>query len=410
MKIIGPFAQVVPMRNMPLKGSFADENLEVITQAGLLVDQGRVVSVDRFDKLIKAFPKAMIEENDESAKSWSVIPGFVDAHTHICFAGNRARDYALRVAGKSYLEIAKAGGGIWDSVTQTRAASQETLTATTAERANRLLSAGITTIEVKSGYGLELESELTMLRAIRDAQAYTKAELIPTCLSAHMKPRDFAGSDREYLEMVVHDWLPLMKRDQLTNRVDIFVEDSAFDLTDGRWFLDQAKALGFDLTIHADQFTAGGSLLAVATGALSADHLEASTEKEIEVLAKSDTVSVVLPGASVGLGMAFAPARKLLDAGACVAIASDWNPGSAPMGDLLTQAAIMGAYEKLSISETLAGLTYRAAAALGLHDRGRLEQDQLADFQAYPTSDYRDIFYHQGSLKPVRVWKMGEAL
>ena len=166
--------------------------------------------------------------------------------------------------------------------------------------------------------------------------------------------------------------------------------------------------MGFDLVVHADQFTTGGSRIAVETGALSADHLEASTDIEIKQLAASDTVAVVLPGASLGLGIGFAPARKLLDAGASMAIASDWNPGSAPMGDLLTQAAILGAFEKLSTAETFAALTFRAAKALNLNDRGTIEPGKLADMQAFPCADYREILYHQGKLKPAKVWKRGE--
>ena len=172
-------------------------------------------------------------------------------------------------------------------------------------------------------------------------------------------------------------------------------------------YLSDAKKLGFDITIHADQFTTGGSELAVKLGALSADHLEASTEREIDMLAQSDVVSVALPGASLGLGMQFTPARKLLDAGASLAISTDWNPGSAPMGDLLVQASLLGIYEKLSSAELLAGITFRAAKALGLSDRGRLSVGFQADMIAFPVKDYRDVFYNQGRVKPSMVWKKG---
>lgn len=409
-KIVGPFAQIIPMRDSPLKGALSDDNLETIAHAGLVVADGRVLKVGDFDELTQAFPHIKVEEMQGEDRKQCVIPGFVDAHTHICFAGNRARDYALRVAGKSYLDIAKAGGGIWDSVSQTRSASLEELTAGILERAERLLATGTTTIEVKSGYGLSTESELNMLRAIREADRRTEADLVSTCLAAHMKPRDFTGSERAYLEQVVRELWPRVREERLSDRMDIFVEESAFHAEDSRWYLEKAKEWGFELTVHADQFSTDGSVLAVEWGAISADHLEASTDREIALLAASNTVAVALPGASLGLGMQFTPARKLLDAGACLAIASDWNPGSAPMGDLLTQASILGAYEKLSLTETLAGLTYRAAAALGLSDRGRLSEGQLADFQAYPSSDYRDIFYNQGSLKAQRVWKKGNSI
>jgi imidazolonepropionase len=185
--------------------------------------------------------------------------------------------------------------------------------------------------------------------------------------------------------------------------VDIFVEEGAFTVENALIYLNNAKKMSFDLTVHADQFSTGGSEVAVKMGAVSADHLEASTEYKIKLLADSNTVAVALPGASLGLGMPYTPARKLLDAGACLAIASDWNPGSAPMGDLLLQAAVIGASEKLSTAETFAALTYRAAKALNLHDRGILAPGKRAHLQVYPCSDYREILYNQGSLKPNQV-------
>ena len=170
------------------------------------------------------------------------------------------------------------------------------------------------------------------------------------------------------------------------------------------------KKQGFDITVHADQFSSGGSKVAVDSGAISADHLEASGDKEITMLAKSDTIATALPGASMGLGVAFTPGRKLLDSGGALAIASDWNPGSAPMGDLLMQAAVLGSYEKLSNAEVLSGITYRAARALNLSDRGMLAPGMCADLLLFETDDYREIFYHQGKLKPLKVFKNGKSI
>ncbi|MEO3407171.1 amidohydrolase family protein [Mucilaginibacter sp. CAU 1740] len=219
-----------------------------------------------------------------------------------------------------------------------------------------------------------------------------------------MKPKDFDGNESEYLKQLLNDLLPKIKQQGLADRVDIFIEQSAFNTSDALFYLSRAKQMGFEVTVHADQFTTGGSEVSVKARAASADHLEASGDYEIKLLANSDTVAVTLPGASLGLGMGYAPARKLLDAGACLAIASDWNPGSAPMGDLLMQASVMAAAEKLSTAEVLAGLTYRAAQALKLNDRGTLSKGKLADMQAYPCSDYREILYHQGKLKPTKVY------
>ncbi|MGN8034403.1 imidazolonepropionase [Chitinophaga sp. 22321] len=403
--LIGPFAQILPMAGLSLKGTLQDEQLTVIEKGGVVVENGEIVAIADYRSLLQKYPDSEIAFIDTPMV---LLPGFIDCHTHICYDGTRNRDYAMRIAGKSYLEIARAGGGIWDSVTKTRIADPVTLTENTVARANRHLKEGVTTIEVKSGYGLNMEGELKMLRAIQQAGLHTRATLVSTCLAAHMKPRDYAGTEDEYLQWVLTELLPVLQQEQLSNRVDIFIEETAFSVAAATRFLQGAGRQGFAATVHADQFSAGGAAVAVETGALSADHLEASTEKEIALLANSDTVAVVLPGASLGLGMHYAPARKLLNAGASVAIASDWNPGSAPMGDLLIQAAVMSAAEKLSTAEVLAALTVRAAPALQLKDAGQLVAGYAADMQAYPTGDYRDILYYQGKMKPAMVWKKGE--
>lgn len=400
MKLIGPFSQILPLSGLPLKGALHD--LPVIENGGVVIAEDKIIAVDDFDKLRREYSQCTVVPIDTPAV---LLPGFIDCHTHICFDGSRSRDYAMRIAGHSYLDIARAGGGIWDSVTKTRLAGIDTLTANTAARANRHLHEGVTTIEVKSGYGLNFEDELKMLQAIHLANSQTKATLISTCLAAHMRPKDFEGP---YLDWIISVLLPEVGT--LSRRVDIFIEETAFSPSDALVFLQQAKAMGFITTVHADQFTCGGAAVAVAAGAASADHLEASDFATIAQLGAADIVSVVLPGASLGLGMHYAPARKLLDAGACLAIASDWNPGSAPMGDLLLQAAVMSAAEKLSAAEVFAGLTFRAAKALGLSDVGVLSAGFAADMQAYPCSDYRDILYYQGKMKPVRVWKNGEMI
>ena len=230
---------------------------------------------------------------------------------------------------------------------------------------------------------------------------------MPTCLAAHIVPRDFEGGAAAWLERLAAELLPRVRAEGLAERVDVFIEESAFSPAEALRYLRQARALGFEAAVHADQFTVGGSAVAVEAGAVSADHLEASGEEEIRRLAASGVVAVALPGASLGLGMRFAPARRLLDAGACLAIASDWNPGTAPMGDLLLQAALLGAAEKLTMAETWAAVTVRAAAALKLADRGVLAPGRLADLAAFPAADWREILYNQGRLKPAAVWKRG---
>jgi len=400
--LIGPFKQLLPMNTMPLKGALKDEQLHVIKDAGILISNGKITAIEPFTNL-----KAKASKIEEIKDHTVCMPGLIDAHTHICFAGSRANDYALRNSGKSYLEIAKAGGGIWDTVIKTRKASQKELVDGIVKRAYKHLKNGVTTLEVKSGYGLTVEEELKMLRAIKEANSSSKTDLIATCLAAHIKPKDWNGTAASYLSKISTELFPQLQSEQLSNRIDAFIEESAFSTLEITPYFKKAKEMGFSITVHADQFKPAGSKIAIHYNAISADHLEASTTKEITLLAKSNTISIALPGASIGLGCNFTPARKLLDAGGALAIASDYNPGSAPMGDLLTQATILATFEKLSNAEVLAGITFRAAAALELNDRGVLEKGKTADFICFPTNDYREITYHQGQLKPNGVWKNG---
>ena len=321
---------MVTQRQTSLRGSLRDNDMDVINQAGIVISQNKIVEVGSFADLKAKFPTILVVEYMGPKV---ILPSFIDAHTHICFAGSRAKDFAMRNSGLSYLEIAKAGGGIWDTVTKTRMASQEDLESLMHHRIERLISQGITTVEVKSGYGLSIIEELKMLYAIKTVAEKTAVDLIPTCLAAHIKPRDFEGSHEAYLDLMSAELFPVLKEQNLTNRVDIFIEEEAFGYEISKGYLQKAQAMGFDITIHADQFNTGGSALAVELNARSADHLEASGIEEIRNIATSDTVAMALPGASLGIGCAFTPARQILDHGGILAIASDWNPGSAPMGE-----------------------------------------------------------------------------
>lgn len=403
VKLIGPFKQILTLNSLPLKGALKDDQLEIIVNGGLLVQNGEILKVADFETLRKEFPQAEIEEINHKMV---LLPGFVDCHTHACFAGSRAMDFGERNSGTPYLEIAKKGGGIWSTVTATRNASPAELKTLTETRVNGFLKNGITTIEIKSGYGLSVEEEIKILNTIN--QLNTKADAVPTCLAAHIKPRDFEGSSTDYLVYLTENLIPKIKH--LTNRIDIFTEKSAFGIEESTHYLQKVKEMGFQITVHADQFTAGSAQMAVKLGALSADHLEASTETDIRALADSETVAVALPGASIGLGEPFTPARKLLDAGACLAIASDYNPGSAPMGNLLAQASILATFQKLSTAEIMTGLTFRAARSLNINNIGKISNRFKADVQAYDTTDYREILYQQGSMKPSKVWKNGHLI
>lgn len=406
--LFGPFSQLLPMSGMSVRGALTDNKMPVLRDAGILVSGGKVVVTGSWDELIHDYSgKAEVIRLPEPSVG---IPGMIDAHTHICFAGTRAMDYAERNAGTSYLEIAKAGGGILSTVRATREASQERLVELTTSRLDILLKRGITTVEVKSGYGLTVDQELKILMAIRDAAANHPVDVVTTCLAAHMVPHDFDGDENAYLDEIIAELLPIVRKESLASRFDIFIEESAFSPKAARSYLSELKSSGINITVHGDQFTTGGSQVAIDCGALSVDHLEVSGDHEINALAGSDVIPVALPGASIGLGCPYTPARKLLDAGCSLAIASDWNPGSAPQGHLLLQASLLAASEKLSTAEVFAGITYRAAAALGLSDRGILKEGAKADISIFPTHDYREILYQQGMLFPSRVIKGGKLI
>lgn len=401
---VGPFSQLLTMDGIALKGAVPDSKLEILPDGALILSDDVIIDRGSYKEMRNRYSEINFINIDEPSVC---LPGFVDVHTHMCWGGSRSPDYAGRIAGKSYSEIALEGGGINVSVRGTRDSTADELKNDLKKRAQRHFHEGVTTCEVKSGYGLNRESELKMLSVIRDADRELPIDLIASVLAAHIKPYDFEGSHRQYLDYVLREILPEVLEKKLALRADIFIDDGAFSLEDGRYYLEKVKELGFDLVVHADQFTPGSSRLAVQYGALSADHLESITDEDIDYLGHSETAAVALPGCSLGLGIDYAPARKLLDRGASLVISTDWNPGSAPMGDLLLQASVLGAEQKLSTAEILSAITFRAAHALGLDDRGILKKAMKADFLLFSTGDYRDILYNQGKMKPSSLWKNG---
>ena len=389
------------MVNLPERGAISDNSLEIIDDGGVVIEDGKIIEVGDFLSLSK---------NDLDVREITypcvLLPGFIDSHTHVCHYGNRSDEYAKRNSGISYQQILEEGGGIHNTMNSTSNSTDEQLTDDTLNRLKRHFQEGVLTCEVKSGYAPNLEDEVRMLRIINEIDSSNDIDLIPTCLAAHVTPKKYESS-KKYLDSIVNDLLPIIKEENLSNRVDIFIEEKAFSITEASNFLEKIKN-EFYITAHANQFTSGGLKVGVDNGAVSVDHLEVITDQEIDYLSKSDTTGVVLPGCSLGLGIPFAPARKLLDNNCKVSIASDWNPGSAPMGDLLMQASLLGSTEKLSNAEVLAGITCRAANALSLEDRGSLENGKIADMIGFKTNDFRDILYNQGKLKPSFICKRGK--
>lgn len=389
------------MVNLPERGAISDNSLEIIDDGGVVIEDGKIIKVSDFLSLSKNNLDVR-----EITYPCVLLPGFIDSHTHVCHYGNRSDEYAKRNSGISYQQILEEGGGIHNTMNSTSNSTDEQLTDDTLNRLKRHFQEGVLTCEVKSGYATNLEDEVRMLRIINEIDSSNDIDLIPTCLAAHVTPKKYESS-KKYLDSIVNDLLPIIKEENLSNRVDIFIEEKAFSITEASNFLEKIKN-DFYITAHANQFTSGGLKVGVDNGAVSVDHLEVITDQEIDYLSKSDTTGVVLPGCSLGLGIPFAPARKLLDYNCKVSIASDWNPGSAPMGDLLMQASLLGSTEKLSNAEVLAGITCRAANALSLEDRGSLENGKIADMIGFKTNDFRDILYNQGKLKPSFICKRGK--
>jgi len=389
------------MSNLPLKGAITDEKLEIIENGGVIIDGDKILEVGKFSDLVKK-EKNIFEIDFQSV----LVPGFIDCHTHICHYGSRSEEYSKRNAGMSYQQILSEGGGIHNTMTATENASDEELERVTVSRLDRHFNEGVLTCEIKSGYGPDLDQEVRLLNIINKINKNHAMGIIPTCLAAHVTPKIY-NSSSEYLNKIIEELIPILEKKKLTNRIDIFIEEKAFSVFESLDYLSQLKNK-FDITVHANQFSSGGVKVGVDCGAKSVDHLEVIDDNEIRYLSNSNTSAVVLPGCSLGLGIPFAPARKLLDRNCKLSIATDWNPGSAPMGDLLQQSSLLGSIEKLSSAEVFSAITYRSADALGLNDRGKIEKDKLADFIGFKTDDYRDILYNQGKLKPSFICKRGE--
>lgn len=365
---------IAELATCPAEASAGEIGL--IRDAALAWEDGRVVWTGPEADL----PERFSEAPRESAGGRLVIPGLVDCHTHLVHAGDRADEFVERLRGTSYLDIAKRGGGILSTVRATRAASESELQALGRERLGRMLVRGVTTVEAKSGYGLSVEDELKQLRVARRLGEAGPQRLVSTCLAAHTVPPEYAGDRSGYLRLITEEVLPRVAEADLARFVDVFVEEGAFTPDEARTLFEAAAALGFSPKLHADQLSdTGGAVLAAEVEAASADHLEYISEAGIEALATSGTVAVSLPLATLVLGEEPLPARRLLDAGARVAVATDFNPGSAPVCDLPLALWLACTRQRMTPAEALQGATAHAARALRLSDVGSLTPGAHAD-------------------------------
>lgn len=379
------------------------QDVGIIEMGALAIDKGKIVGVGVTSEIKNDFQS----ENIISAENKVVCPAFVDPHTHIVFAGNRFNEFELKIKGADYLEILENGGGILSTVRQTREADLDELVEQTVRRLDEMLACGTLSAEIKTGYGLNTETELKMLEAIFELDKIHPIDLIPTFLPAHAFPPEFKGRENEYVDSICSEMLPLAAKikDQKSKTkdqffVDVFCEKNAFTLEQSRRVLETAKDLGFGLKAHVDEFTnLGGAKLAIELGATSIDHLDRTSDEEIELLAKSETVGIVTPTVNFNFGATeFADARKMVDKGCAIAVSTDYNPGSAPCPSQPLAMAIACRYQKLLPSEAFNAATINSAFAVGLGEiTGSLEIGKNADVLICDTKDYRQIAYEFGA-------------
>jgi len=406
----------------------AMQDIGLIETGGLAVKNGVIIAVGKSDEILRGYQA----ENVIDAKDKTVTPGFVECHTHIVYAGNRLNEFELKIKGADYLEILESGGGIISTVRQTRESGLAELVEESGKRLDKMLALGVTTCEIKTGYGLDTVTELRMLEAIFRLNDTHVIDLIPTFLPAHAIPPEFREKEKRrkgekektnadfYIDLICEEMLPqaakIKDRSPKTKDqffVDVFCEKNAFNLEQSRRVLTVAKNLGFKLKAHVDEFTnLGAARMAIELGATSIDHLDTISDEEIRLLADSETIGVVTPTVNFNFGShEFADARKLIDAGCAVAVSTDYNPGSAPCPSLPAAMAIACRYQKLLPSEALNAVTINAAFAVNSGEKiGSLEVGKQADILIADTKDYRQIAYEFGGNLINTVIKNGEVV
>ncbi len=339
-------------------------------------------------------------------KGFMVLPGLIDSHTHPLYGGDRAHEFLQRLQGLSYEEIATRGGGIQYTVQKTKEASDNDLKKSCHKRLSEFLDWGVTTVEVKSGYGLTVEEELRQLRLYKEVDQEVKQTLYRTCLALHAIPPHLETSVEDYVTKVSKELLPQVAEESLAKGVDIFIERGYFSEAQSETYLSAGKSLGFDIRIHADEFSrSGGSQAAVRWQAKSADHLQAAEWQDYRDLANAGVVSTILPGTSLYTKIPYCDGRKMSEAGCAIAIATDHNPGSSMISQLPFIGSLAGIHCGLTGAQVIAGMTYVPALSLGLEkDRGAIVKGYRGDFVVLPCSNYGSWLYHLGQIRPAQVW------
>lgn len=394
----------------PVRGR-AMQELEVIPGGAVACLGEQIVAVGparEVEAQVELCPSAQVID----AAGRVVAPGLVDPHTHLIFGGSREDEFYLRAQGADYMEIMAAGGGIASSVRSTRAASLQELVAVGRQRLGWMLNLGVTTVECKSGYGLDLETELKQLEAVRILQNKQPVELVSTFLGAHAWPEEYKDNQEGYLNLLLNTILPKVKESGLAEYVDVFTEKGVFSVEQSRRIFLKAKELGFKLRVHADEMhTLGGAELAAELGMASADHLLAVSDRGVEALAEAGVVAVLLPGTAFTLRKPYAPARQMLEAGVAVALATDFNPGSCPIPNLHLVMSLACLYMAMTPEEVFHAVTINAAHSLGRSGQiGSLEVGKQADLVIFAVDDYRKVPYYIGANLVEMVIKKGRVV
>lgn len=388
---------VTPLGDEAVKG-FAMRCLKVMENAFIAVIDGRISRIGNMAELPVYLKLSPVAFKQYDAEGCVVLPGFVDSHTHLIFGGLRAEEFRWRLEGQSYMEIMRKGGGIQSTVDATRNATTEELAQNALRFLPEMRRMGVTTIEAKSGYGLDVESEERMLDAIAMLRndSSTGIRIVPTFLGAHAVPREYKGRTAEYTDHIINDMLPRFREKAIF--CDVFCEREVFELTDSRRLLEAAASMGYKLKLHADEIVQlGGGGLAADLHAVSADHLLHVSDTDIHRMAQSGVVATLLPLTAFALKEPYAPARKFIEAGAAVALATDLNPGSCFSGSIPLTIALACIYMQMSVEEVITALTLNGAAAVGMADEtGSLEEGKLADMAVLAFDNYNVLPYYVG--------------
>ena len=381
--------------------------LSIVPNGGMLIREGAIVATGTSADIEKEIP-ASAEIID--AEGRVVLPGFVDAHAHPVFGGNRVAEFEMRTRGATYEEISASGGGIRSTVAQTRAATEEQLLNQALKRAEWFIRCGTTTVEAKSGYGLSVEDEIKILRVIRRLNMETPLEVVPTFLGAHAIPEDFQSAPERYFSLVIDEMLPRVIEGRLAEYCDVFCEPGYFDLNASRKILTAAKESGLGLRVHVDQLTnSGGAELAAELGAQTADHLEQTEGPGIAALKRAGVQPILLPGSVYALGKSRYPrAREMIEAGLAVVVATDCNPGSSPTPSMPMVLSLAATHMKMTPAEAIVAATVNAAYSLNRGNRiGSLEIGKAANFVIYDCEDYRELAYWFGIPQTHSVYVLG---